>query len=982
MPDSSLPDLSRDTLVDLAGWAVLKEARALVQAGAVQSVTWNAPELSAEVGSGRMRFFPRLNLRSLTFAENRCNCPTGRRGIVCSHAIAACIAIHEQPAPEAETPADPALTPKPDTEPGPAKPHRIESIRTGAEGTPLLLRFLLPPNLAEAARRDAIMTKVEVAVARELTTPEKLFRGTTYALSPSQERAYAQLEQWCRGRPGSLLQLKRAQLRTLLDELQDEPVFASVRQPDRPLPWSQGKLSGVHEHLGEPEPEPQLAQGERDRRERPAREAEAASAGIAVPRRGAARTPLVRPSAVDSMKERIAREGAPGSRLRVDGSTRFLAIELPDSENPVHEPARKLLREHEFRPEPSNGRWWLRDRHKTLNFLAAHESTLRNELGAQFTESFAQHTQQLRRVRVKTRIERTGRQFQLRVNLEAPGVEAVEIYRAVASRQHYVIKEEHIYLIAPDQLEKLTAAQQSLAGDRSRVVTPRFETRLRPAQLRDAEQVLEDLDASVTFPADWKKSSAALARLDKLEPPPLPTSLKETLRLYQQIGSAWLWHLYRHELGGILADEMGLGKTIQALGLLACARSASSDPSLVVCPASLLGNWAREAARFVPDLKVFLHHRESRLETAEQAKGYDLVLTSYPTLSRDDRIFAGRRWNVVFADEAQHIKNRRTQAAAALRRLDAHARFVLTGTPIENSLDDLRSIFDFILPSYLAKMPAGASGDDRSWYDGRHRAQAAPYILRRTKQLVAPELPPKIEQVVHCELTPRQRSLYQKVHVDTERAIGELELAGKSEAQIRIAALAQLLRLRQVCAEPRLLDRGLEPADSAKLEAFSEILDEALDGGHRILVFSQFVSVLQYLKAFLEELGLTHCYLDGSTRDRMAVVDRFNNDDSIPVFLISLKAGGVGLNLTGADTVVHFDPWWNPAVEDQATDRAHRIGQTRTVTSYKLIAAQTVEEKVLALQARKSALLRDLLEESAAATSRVALADIKALLAG
>ena len=261
-------------------------------------------------------------------------------------------------------------------------------------------------------------------------------------------------------------------------------------------------------------------------------------------------------------------------------------------------------------------------------------------------------------------------------------------------------------------------------------------------------------------------------------------------------------------------------------------------------------------------------------------------------------------------------------------------------------------------------------------------SQAAPYILRRTKRLVAPELPEKIEQVLYCDLTPRQRALYSKTQVATERALAELELAGRSEAQVRIAALAQLLRLRQVCAEPRLLDDSLEATDSAKLEAFAEILDEALDDNHRILVFSQFVSVLRHLRAFLEGLGLPYCYLDGSTRDRLAECDRFNGDDSIPVFLISLKAGGTGLNLTGADTVVHFDPWWNPAVEDQATDRAHRLGQTRTVTSYKLIAASTVEEKVLALQAEKSTLLRDLLDESAAATAKVGLAEIRALLRG
>lgn len=957
---ASLPDLSKDTLVELGGWAVLKEARSLVNAGAVKDVSWQAPVLSGDVQVGDRRLRPRLNLKSLTFAENRCSCASGRRGQICAHAIACCMVLREQAS-------SPLTAPAPEDSPPAQEPElKVAGLRLSSGGTPLRLRLLLPPNLEKMAPRDAIMTKIEVGAGREITTPEKLFRGTTYHLPEPHAKAYALLEQWCGGKPASLLQLKRSQLKALLGALRGEPFVYFVNQPGKPLEWENGRLPNVHPHLVEPE--------------KPAR-----APSVEVRRRGTAAPALRRPQsspAVNAMKERIASEGRPGSRVQVDGSTQFLAVTLPDRECLTYEPAVRLLRAHGFRHEPSNRRWWLRGRHQTLNFLAAHEKTLRGELDAHFSANFEERARVLRRIGIQLETSPAGSGFSLRLRIEAGTVEPARIYRAMASGQHYIEEGKWIYLFDPAKLERLARAQQALSGDQARALTPNFETRIRPAQLRDAEGVLDELDEDFELPADWTRRSAALKRIDQLERPPLSEDFDQRLRNYQRIGVAWLWHLHRHELGGILADEMGLGKTIQALGLIACICRASEagGPVLVVCPASLLGNWAREAARFAPQLSVFVHHRESRLEDAESAGGHDIVLTSYPTLARDEELFAGVRWNAIVADEAQHIKNRRSQAARALRRPHARARFVLTGTPVENSLDDLRSIFAFLLPGYLAKMPPGLPADDKRWFDGRHRQQAAPYILRRTKQLVAPELPPKIEQVVYCDFGARQRALYQKTRERSEKAIFELEMAGKSEGQVRMAALTQLLRLRQVCAEPRLLDDRLSARDSTKLEAFLEILEEALDDGHRMLVFSQFVSVLKQLRTHLGEIGVRCSYLDGSTRDRMKVCDEFNGDPGIPVFLISLKAGGTGLNLTGADTVVHFDPWWNPAVEDQATDRAHRIGQTRTVTSYKLIAANTVEEKVVELQRTKSGLLRDLLDESAAATAKVSLGDIKELI--
>ena len=416
--------------------------------------------------------------------------------------------------------------------------------------------------------------------------------------------------------------------------------------------------------------------------------------------------------------------------------------------------------------------------------------------------------------------------------------------------------------------------------------------------------------------------------------------------------------------------------------------------SVVIALASLLENWRRETVRFAPELRVFDHHGDQRLTTAADFFAYDLIITSYGTLTRDQELFTSVDLAIVIADEAQHIKNRRSQNAAALRALRARSRFLLTGTPLENSLDDLRSLFEFLLPGYLTRVPAGIRGDERTWFDERLRAQTAPYILRRTKTAVAPELPEKIEQVVWCDLTPAQAKLYRDTQESSERQLLDLAATGASEGRLQFAALTQLLRLRQICCDPRLIQKSTnedsksgpapsaKPIASAKLEAFTELLAEAIDDGHRVLVFSQFTSLLALLREELTAQDIAHCYLDGSmpTRARQAEVDRFQSDTNVPLFLLSLKAGGTGLNLTGADTVIHFDPWWNPAAEAQATDRAHRIGQTRTVTSYKLICAGTVEEKVLALQAEKRALLADVFEASDAAAAKLSLADLRELL--
>ena len=892
-----------------------------------------------------------------------------------------------------------------------------------------MLRFQLPPNLASAAPRDAIAIKVDLDLSTGAPPAE---------LIP----ALVLLQRWSGApSPPKIIQLNRARLRDLLAALKGQPIFFWVNSPSTPIAWHDDALSGVSIFLSPP-------------------------------------ASLARPA--PSPTPRVVQRPA-GTQLGIDGSEHFLAVTLPSRENPSYNTLLTLLKENSFVLEPSNRTWWLRDRHKTLNFLSAHLTRLRDLFCADLTPNFEKNTAHLRVAEITADVAETGDSFAVTLGLRAGSSDESTLRTAVATNRSYLEADGKIFLFDQEKLQKLATAQRALSGDPTAAVAPRRTQRVSSARIAEAQDILEELSPGFQSPESWRTRSGALKNLSALTAAPVPPALDALFRPYQRLGAAWLWHLHRHQLGGILADEMGLGKTLQALALLsavasrggptlaavpfrdapptalrrtpslnavtapslnssthrssagmpAAQPSALSAPpsvlrsprpaSLVICPASLLENWRRESARFAPQLRTFVHHSSNRLESSADFAPHDLIITSYGTLARDQDLFTSIEFACVIADEAQHIKNRRSQNAAALRALRSRARFLLTGTPLENSLDDLRSLFEFLLPGYLTRVPAGLRGDERAWFDERLRAQTAPYILRRTKRAVAPELPEKLEQTVWCELTPAQAKLYRDTQERSERELFDLEAGGASETKLQFAALTQLLRLRQICCDPRLvtgkslLAGDSEPdssaqktdspnpsaspfADSAKLDSFREILAEALDDGHRLLVFSQFTSLLALLRADLDEQGIAYCYLDGSmsTAARQAQVDRFQAPvagsqrsalhpqlgaaAAPPVFLLSLKAGGTGLNLTAADTVVHFDPWWNPAAEAQATDRAHRIGQTRVVTSYKLVASGTVEEKVLALQDEKRALLANVFEASDAAAAKLSLADLKSLL--
>ncbi len=479
-----------------------------------------------------------------------------------------------------------------------------------------------------------------------------------------------------------------------------------------------------------------------------------------------------------------------------------------------------------------------------------------------------------------------------------------------------------------------------------------------------------------------------IENIDKIPSVAKPRSVKATLRPYQKEGFNWLVFLHELNSGGILADDMGLGKTLQAIALLAWAKGKYKRKlNLVVAPTSVVPNWEREINKFAPGLTTVVWQGPNRQQKREELDKADVMITSYALLRRDEELLQELDLRYVILDEAQHIKNPMSHTARAAKKLASERRLALTGTPIENRLSELWSIFDFVSPGLLGKLKTFEEKVARPIDRGdmetaeRLRATIKPFVMRRVKRDVAADLPEKIEQEMIVPLTEEQSTLYKQILREVRKSVlSEVEKKGVSKAQIQI--LAALTRLRQVACDPRLLklpDTDFDASDSGKLAALREIISEAVDGGHRVLVFSQFVEMLGHIRAALEEDGVTYEYLDGSTKDRIERVDRFNDDSSVPVFLISLKAGGTGLNLTGADTVIHFDPWWNPAVEDQATDRAHRIGQTRNVNVYKLIAEGTVEEKILELSAKKRELVSNVLSTEGSPLKGLTKADVENL---
>ena len=610
-----------------------------------------------------------------------------------------------------------------------------------------------------------------------------------------------------------------------------------------------------------------------------------------------------------------------------------------------------------------------------VRFFATDYPRLQRDWKVILTAQVEKWTGEIERVTPKLEIVGSGQDwFEVRYSLTTPGGEVfsnADIQRLLRSGQSQTrLKNGHLAVIDTAGLEDF----EQVIRDCDPAQTQPGLYRINRAHAAYVEETARELGSAVADRREALKKfitgrDASPDAKTKLGP------LAETLREYQLAGFDWLTRLAANNLGGILADEMGLGKTVQTLAFLRAHQGGG--PALVVCPTSLVTNWENEARKFTPELKTLVLEGADRAARFNSIANVDMVITSYALLRRDIDTLREFNFSTAVLDEAQHIKNPETQNAQAAYALRATHRFVLTGTPMENSVRDLWSIMNFALPGYL-----GNRNDFRENYElpiargaapdvqRRLSRRLQPFLLRRRKRDVAKDLPEKIEQVVPCSLTSHQRAAYDALLREIQQGLGGSGKNVNAGAQ-RMKILTGLLRLRQVCCDLRLLkvgqasslpspdERKLEARatseTSAKLDLLDELLEEAIDGEHRVLVFSQFVSMLHLVRERLEKLEIPFCYLDGSTKQRQEVVDRFQGDPAIPVFLISLKAGGVGLNLSAADTVIHFDPWWNPAVEAQATDRAHRIGQTRVVTAYKLITRDTVEEKILRLQEKKRA---------------------------
>ena len=574
--------------------------------------------------------------------------------------------------------------------------------------------------------------------------------------------------------------------------------------------------------------------------------------------------------------------------------------------------------------------------------------------------------------------------FDLRVTISVEGkkIPLPWVLAALTAGHDYLLLDDGAYIaLDKPELVKLRALVEEARALNDGDSPPRI-SRFQSGLFED----LASLAAVVRQAKEWQRQVAGLRALQTLDPIAVPPTLHAKLRPYQHDGFAWLTTLYDHGLGGILADDMGLGKTVQTLALICHARQRSGPPFLVVAPASVLSNWVSEAARFAPELKVVMLTDtlgRSGAQLDQLVFDADVVVTSYTLFRLDFDAHAAQSWSGLILDEAQYVKNRQAKTHHCARKLTAPFKLAITGTPMENNLMELWSLLAITAPGlfpdparfadYFAK-PIEKSGDAELLELFRRRIK--PLVKRRTKDLVAPELPAKQDQILDVELTPRHRKLYDtRLQRERQKVLGLLDDMQRN----RFTILKSLTVLRQLALHPGLVDPAHGGLPSAKIDGLTEHLREVAAGGHRALVFSQFTRFLGQIRDRLDVEGIDYCYLDGRTRDRAKAIQRFKDGDA-PVFLISLKAGGFGLNLTEADYCFLLDPWWNPAVEVQAVDRAHRLGQTRTVMVYRLIARDTIEDKVLALNARKAKLFASVIDDGNAFSSAVTADDIRELI--
>jgi len=1034
-------------LMDTGGWPALKHAKALVQMGRVVSVNYSPPVLRGLVREGETEYHAGLKIRTYTDVENLCSCRDSREwGTICAHSLALGLASIRpvSPTKPADLPASPRLPVLvADAAVAPADGFSGLDKRPperASDGVRIELHIVLPPNLETSWEKNQVVVGFEAVRNGNRTLASALDSNQTYRCSKMDRDVLEFGRELAGGKLPGMTILDRDHFLQLAGTLVGHPRVTLARKTSIEIS-GEPLLPGLTTEM--------LEDGRwkisTDRSSLPGvwfvgssrawlwSELRLRPVSPGLP---AAYLPLLREPITLS-----AEQGLNFVQRELTGLSSFFQFSAQANTGPVIEPAvpeviatfegslnqlgakvqcrydhrmvtlgvtspaetfvyregdvmrsRNLAFERDclrriqdagFTGPSTAGEYLLRGQNAILSFFARDLPQLQKEWKVSVGSRFQHVTRSVERITPKLEIIGSGEDwFDFSFSVESAGGQqfsTLEVQRLLQVGQSVLrLKDGRLAILDTDGLEEFQAILRDCDPSQTRPGTYRIER----SQAAYVDAAFGELaGASIQSTREWENWTRAQRQLVPLASEPLG-SLEGILRPYQKEGVFWLRFLSRNGLGGILADEMGLGKTLQTLAFI----RTLDGPSLVVCPSSLLFNWVREAQKFVPELKVLCIEGADRSKLFSRILESNLVLTSYPLLRRDIDRFRNFKFSSIILDEATHIKNPDTQNAQAAMALVGRHRFVLTGTPVENSVRDLWSILHFVLPGYL-----GRREDFRERYElpisrgseperARLAKRLRPVMLRRLKKQVVKELPEKIEQVTYCDLSPEQAEFYQKLRQESRRKLEELS-GPKDQGRARMTMLTALLRLRQVCCDLRLLGQEAD-RPSGKMELLEELLEEAIDGGHRVLLFSQFVSMLRLIRARMDEAGIRYGYLDGETKDRAKAVDEFQQSESLPLFLISLKAGGVGLNLSAADTVIHFDPWWNPAVEAQATDRAHRIGQTRVVTSYKLIARATVEEKILNLQQKKRQMIQSTVESEEPVMSGLSTAEITELLLG
>ncbi|HEX8076412.1 MAG TPA: DEAD/DEAH box helicase, partial [Chthoniobacterales bacterium] len=984
--------LTERLLINAGGWPAMKAARDIVKAERVTEARYDAPLLTGFVREGIKNFRSGLRIKSAEDVENLCTCWESRSsGKICGHSVAVGLALLRPV---------PAIVPEqPKIDEPPAGPKFMPTGTPDAK--PAEVHLILPPNFMSAWAKGQVMLVVEAEVGANRTLLSALPKSATFACEESDLALIEGLRAFPGIFASGMASASRDAFLRLLPSLQNHPrvtfgkatlVTISANSVRPELEVEQREKGGITVKA-KPMPNTMLWNATDAWL---LREREFVRYGEGLPA-GAAHllgSPLqlegdraLQFLAFDLPRLRDVFDITPGEGVRlpeVIPATPAFALRLAGTLNsvtgellctygdrPPFKAATNEQNQFVFRDPQNADRILLRNipaeraavarleqvgfartdaaglvlhgQPEVVRFFASDYPKFQRDWNVTLSPQVEKWTSEIERVTPRLEIVGSGVDwFEVRYSLVTPGGQVfsnAEIQQLLRSgRNQTRLKNGRLAVIDTAGLEDF----EQVIRDCDPAQTQPGLYRINRAHAPYVEETARELGSAIADRREALKKFIASANAPVADAKSKLGPLAKTLREYQITGFEWLTRLAANNLGGILADEMGLGKTVQTLAFLRAQKVGrdSVEPALVVCPTSLVTNWQNEAQKFTPELKTLVLEGANRAALFKSIKAADIVITSYALLRRDIDVLREFQFSTAVLDEAQHIKNPETQNAQSAFALRARHRFVLTGTPMENSVRDLWSIMNFSLPGYL-----GPHKDFRERYElplargaapdiqRRLSRRLQPFLLRRKKRDVAKDLPEKIEQVVPCSLTSSQRSAYDALLREIQSGLGTgLGVKGTNAGVKRMKMLTGLLRLRQVCCDLRLV--GLEKEDpSAKLELLDELLGEAIDGEHRVLVFSQFVSMLHLVRDRLEERKLSYCYLDGSTKHRQEEVNRFQNDDTIPVFLISLKAGGVGLNLSAADTVIHFDPWWNPAVEAQATARAHRIGQTRVVTA-------------------------------------------------